>query len=64
MVEIIKGSQPERVSRPRTYKAGRVCAYRGCSTKLSVYNRRDFCNHHAPTRFPRVRGRVASEGAG
>lgn len=64
MEETIRGAQPARVSRPRTYKAGRVCAHLDCSTKLSVYNRRDHCNHHAPVRFPRVRGQVASEGAG
>lgn len=62
-METIMGAQPSRVRRPRTYKPGRVCARAGCPTKLSVYNRREFCNTHLPLRFPRVRGRVASEGA-
>lgn len=61
-MEIIMGSQPRRVRLSRTYQVGRVCARAGCPTKLSVYNRREFCDVHAPLRFPRVRGRMASEG--
>lgn len=32
----------------RTYPSGRVCAAAGCGTKLSVYNRWDFCWQHEP----------------
>lgn len=45
----------------RTYAEGRVCAQDECETKLSQYNRREFCFSHAPVRFPRLRGRVAEE---
>lgn len=45
----------------RTYAQGRVCAKPDCDTKLSQYNRREYCFTHAPTRFPRLRGRVASD---
>lgn len=46
----------------RTYEEGRVCAKEGCDTRISRYNRREYCYTHAPTRFPRLRGRVAAEG--
>lgn len=45
----------------RTYEEGRVCAKKGCETRISRYNRREYCYTHAPTRFPRLRGRVAAE---
>ncbi len=45
----------------RTYAQGRVCAEDACDTKLSQYNRREFCFSHAPTRFPRLRGRVLAD---
>jgi hypothetical protein len=32
----------------RTYPAGRVCAAEGCGTKLSVYNRWNYCWQHEP----------------
>ncbi len=62
MVDTLGGSQLRGRIRPsRTYAAGRVCRRNGCSTKLSVYNRREHCNIHAPVKFPRVRGRIVPE---
>ena len=37
------------------------CRHPGCPTLLSRYNNREFCYAHAPTRFPRLRGRVVRE---
>lgn len=45
----------------RSYQGGRVCRQDGCSTKISIYNRRDYCNAHAPVKFPRVRGHILTE---
>ena len=47
---------------PRVYSDERTCATEECSTRLSKYNRREFCFAHAPTKFPRLRGRVVPEG--
>ena len=47
--------------RPKTYKAGRVCADDSCSVQLSRYNKADFCFNHAPVRFPRLRGEFTQE---
>jgi hypothetical protein len=57
--DTFKGEKIQSGRRPsRTYAKGRVCAVGGCETKLSMYNRREFCHVHAPVRFPRVRGRI------
>ncbi len=32
----------------QTYPAGRVCAYDGCATILSVYNEEHYCGAHRP----------------
>jgi hypothetical protein len=32
----------------RTYPQGRTCEADGCSTKLSIYNRWQFCWQHEP----------------
>lgn len=56
---IMTGKRVSGGIRPsRTYDEGRVCAHPGCKTQLSRYNRREYCYSHAPTRFPRLRGRV------
>lgn len=63
MTETLKGRQIQGGVRPsRKYSEGRVCARKGCDTKLSMYNRREYCYAHAPVRFPRVRGRILPEG--
>ena len=44
----------------RTYPGGRVCAAAGCSTKLSIYNRWDFCWQHEPVHEYVPRGKRRS----
>ncbi len=46
---------------PKTYSSERTCANEGCETVLSRYNRREYCFAHAPTKFPRLRGRIVPE---
>jgi hypothetical protein len=47
----------------RTAAPDRVCAERGCTTKLSVYNPRTTCWQHTDLAFPNYRGRrLAPEG--
>lgn len=43
---------------PKTYSGKRTCAEKGCTTTLSQYNRREWCYAHAPTKYPRLRGRI------
>jgi|GEM_PF-1085538 len=45
-------------SRPPTFPEGRVCAHPDCTTRLSIYNRRETCSEHQvakprPPRFGR-----------
>lgn len=47
--------------RPKTYGESRVCDSGGCETRLSRYNRNDYCFQHAPARFPRMRGEFTEE---
>jgi hypothetical protein len=59
---VMKGRKLMGGSRaPKTYAAERTCAHDGCGTLLSRYNRREYCFAHAPTKFPRLRGRVVPE---
>jgi hypothetical protein len=44
---------------PKTAAGGRTCTQDDCDTKLSRYNRHDTCWAHAPTRYPRSRGRAS-----
>lgn len=46
---------------PKAIEGQRVCAKKACATTLSRYNKKDFCYAHAPTKFPRLRGRVVPE---
>ena len=46
---------------PKATNEQRYCAKRECETLISRYNRREFCYAHAPTKFPRLRGRVVPE---
>lgn len=41
----------------RKYGEDRICAHPDCSTKLSVYNRRDTCFTHTGVEIPRLRGK-------
>ena len=62
MTETLKGRRISGGVRPsRNFGEGRLCAKRGCDTRLSRYNRREFCYAHAPIRFPRVRGKILPE---
>jgi hypothetical protein len=47
------------MTRPsRRFATGRVCAKPDCKTKLSQYNKAEYCHAHAPVKFPRVRGKI------
>jgi len=46
---------------PKATDELRTCAKRGCDTTLSRYNKREYCYAHAPTKFPRLRGRIVPE---
>ena len=45
----------------RTYPGGRVCAAEGCTTKLSIYNKWDFCWQHEPVHTYISRGKRRSK---
>jgi hypothetical protein len=50
------------VTRPsRRFSQDRICAKPGCTTRLSQYNKAEYCHAHAPVRFPRVRGKIMDE---
>jgi hypothetical protein len=60
---VAKGTRPGSVARPsKTGSRGRVCAYPGCDTHLSVYNRSDRCWQHADIVFPNLRGKRLDRG--
>jgi hypothetical protein len=62
MTEIVKGAAIKGMTRPsRRFTTGRTCAKPNCSTKLSQYNKAEYCHAHAPVRFPRVRGKIMDE---
>lgn len=62
MSEIMKGNRVQgKLRAPRQHDADRRCEQDGCATLLSRYNKRSYCYAHAPTRFPRLRGRVVPE---
>jgi hypothetical protein len=46
---------------PKATDELRTCEKRDCDTTLSRYNKRDHCYAHAPTKFPRLRGRIVPE---
>ena len=46
---------------PKTYSTESNCAKVGCETRLSRYNRREYCYAHAPTKYPRLRGRIVKK---
>ena len=59
---VLKGKRIHGSSRaPKANDDVRVCAKNGCTTTLSRYNKREYCYAHAPTKFPRLRGRVVPE---
>ena len=59
MTDTVRGAAIKGVTRPsKRFDTGRVCAKPGCNTKLSQYNKAEYCHPHAPIRFPRVRGKI------
>lgn len=59
---VLKGKRIMGSSRaPKAMAEMRPCAKKGCETTLSRYNKREFCYAHAPTKFPRLRGRIVTE---
>lgn len=46
---------------PKAVSDVRHCAKKDCTTTLSRYNKREYCYAHAPTKFPRLRGRIIAE---
>lgn len=64
MSDTMKGRSVTGAARPsKEFSEGRVCREESCITKLSKYNKRDFCYLHAPVKYPRVRGRIAPESS-
>ena len=62
MSDILKGSRLKGSARaPKVNDDKRTCVEDGCTTTLSKYNKREHCYAHAPTKFPRLRGRVVPE---
>ena len=54
---VIRGARPQELPKPnRTYGHGRVCAHPECETRISTYNRSDYCWAHKPVTFPLTRG--------
>ena len=59
MSDTVRGAAIKGVTRPsKRFAEGRVCARQGCHTRLSQYNKAEYCHAHAPIRFPRVRGKI------
>lgn len=58
----LKGRRIMETARPpKVHSKSRTCAKPGCETTLSQYNKREYCYAHAPTKFPRLRGRIVPE---
>ncbi|MCZ6455806.1 MAG: hypothetical protein O6853_04150 [Actinobacteria bacterium] len=62
MTDTVRGAAIKGVSRPsKRFSKDRVCSKPGCETRLSQYNKAEYCHAHAPIRFPRVRGKILDE---
>ena len=62
--ERYRGAAVRTLPRPnRRYGAGRVCAAPGCQTKLSVYNKWNYCWQHEPVHSYIPRGKRKSRAA-
>lgn len=62
MSDILKGRRLKGTARaPKVHEGKRQCIQEDCTTTLSQYNKREYCYAHAPTKFPRLRGRVVTE---
>jgi len=59
-----RGAAVRTLPRPnRTYSADRVCAAPGCGTKLSRYNKWEYCWQHEPVHTFISRGRRSAPEA-
>lgn len=59
----MKGRSVKGVASPsKDFGDDRQCKEPECITKVSRYNKRDFCYLHSPVKYPRVRGRILPEG--
>jgi hypothetical protein len=60
-----RGARIREVARPnRRYAKDRVCAAEGCETRLSVYNKWQYCWQHEPVHTYVPRGkRTRNEAA-
>ena len=62
--EVYRGEKVHKLPKPnRTYTGGRVCAADGCETKLSIYNKWDYCWQHEPVHTYISRGRRSAPEA-
>jgi hypothetical protein len=62
--EKLRGASVRTLPRPnRTYDSGRTCAEPGCETKLSMYNKWQFCWQHEPVHTYISRGKRKSKKA-
>ena len=53
MTDTVRGAAIKGMTRPsKRFATGRVCAKKGCETRLSQYNKAEYCHAHAPVRFP------------
>ena len=61
---VMRGAQVRALPRPnRVWGVGRVCAERGCITRLSIYNRSTFCWAHEPAGVMSRGRRTGAEAA-
>ena len=57
----LRGAPVKPLPRPnRVWSPGRTCGHDGCTTKLSIYNRAQFCWVHEPLKFHLARGKRRS----
>jgi len=60
--EKFRGASVRSLPRPnRQYDGGRVCADPGCETKLSRYNKWEYCWQHEPVHAYIPRGKRRSK---
>lgn len=53
--------RPSAGTGPTARTSDRTCSEDACITRLSRYNKAEYCYLHAPVRFPRFRGQFTSE---
>lgn len=59
-----RGARVRQLARPNhQYSKDRICAAEGCSTRLSIYNKWQFCWQHEPVHSYVPRGKRKSKAA-